>query len=38
MNEEEIYLRAGSAARALELLSYLTTIIQSEGAAVHGER
>lgn len=38
VNEEEIYLRAGSAKRALALLTYLTTIIQSEGAAVHVER
>lgn len=38
VNEEEIYLRAESAGRALALLAYLTTIIQSEGAAVHAER
>ena len=38
LNDEEIYLRAGSTGRALALLSYLSTIIQSEGAAVHVER
>lgn len=38
LNEEEIYLHARSAGCALELLAYLTTIIQSEGAAVHGKR
>ena len=35
LNEEEIYLHAESPDRALELLSYLTTIIQREGAADH---
>ncbi len=35
LNDEEIYLHAGSPDRALELLSHLTTIIQREGTADH---
>ena len=37
LNDEEIYLRAGSTRRAQALLAYLSAVIRSEGAAVHAE-